>query len=402
MIRNYFLIIHQSPRFYTFSIFGIFFSAPGQTFLISLAIPTICHSLNISPLQFASIYSLSTLMASLFLPFIGKLIDRWPIKKTLIFNAFFFFSSILLFSLSASSYGLFVALFFMRLFGQGALTLTATSHTIKQFTLNRGSALSLTQLGYPLSEFIFPGLLIFSLHHIGFRLSFVALALCIPLLYLPLSLFGISKMPSSHHAPDDQPEHSHSLSYALKDRFFPFYVALSSIPPIMMTAALYFQVDIFSSNGWPIANAAIAIFCYAFFKFLNTLLIGPVIDRFGVVLPLFFLTFCIGLATFLISFNGPPLMAFIYYSLYGLGLGASASTMSYLWALLYGSRYIGEIKGSIAIIRNGATAIAPILFSFFLYERQLPFQMIFQICGIGILIMSILPFVFKQLDHRLT
>ena len=160
--------------------------------------------------------------------------------------------------------------------------------------------------------------------------------------------------------------------------------------------------DIFSSNGWPIANTAIAIFFYALFKFINTLMIGPFIDRFGIVLPLFFLTFCIGLATFIISLNGPPWMGFIYYSLYGVGLGASASTMSYLWALLYGSQYIGEIKGSIAIIRNGATAIAPIGFSFFLYELNIPFQTIFSLCGIGILMMSILPFIFKRLDHRLT
>jgi MFS family permease len=287
----------------------------------------------------------------------------------------------------------------MRLFGQGALTLTATSLTIKQFTNYRGSALSITQLGYPLSEFIFPGVLLYLLNLLGWRASFLILAAMILVFYYPLSILGIQ-----HTQPikkNSKSLDSKSLADALKDVFFPFYVALSSIPPIMMTGALYFQVDIFIRNQWPLTTIAFALFFYALFKFINTILIGPIIDRFGVVFPLFFLTACMGLATLLISIKAPPILGIIYYSLYGLGLGASAATMSYLWGVLYGSDCIGEIKGTIAIIRNGATAIAPIGFSFIMNAMGVSLASIFYYCGILILIMSVLPFIFYRLDDRL-
>ncbi len=308
MIHNYQRLLLKSPRFFIFSISGIFFSAPGQTFLISLVIPAICNTLAISPLRFAALYSSATIMASLFLPIIGKMIDQWPLKKTILLNTTIFTAAILLFSTLSSQVILFFALFLMRLFGQGALALTATSITIKQFVKHRGSALSLTQLGYPISEFIFPGIAIFLIGSVGWRATFFLLALAVPLLYLPLSLIGLPSKPSEDSQSTES--NSKSLSFVLNDGFFPIYVALSSIPPIMMTATLYFQVDIFNLNGWPIANAAVAIFCYALVKFVFTIIIGPLIDRFGVVYSLFFLIFCIGSATFLISLNGPQVMAF--------------------------------------------------------------------------------------------
>ncbi len=399
MIRNYQQLLSASPRFFIFSICGILFSAPGQTFLISLAIPSICDSLQLSPLRFASIYSLATVMASFFLPLIGKLIDQWPLRKVIYLNSFVFTLAIVLFSYLSSESTLFFALFFMRLFGQGALTLTSTSITIKQFTRHRGSALSITQLGYPLSEFIFPGITILLIGTIGWRYTFLILAVLIPTLYLPLSLFGSPRKISRQKKETTSP--SKSLGFALRDPFFPLYVSLSSIPPIMMTATLYFQVDIFTANGWPLMNTAIALFCYACFKFLTTLIIGPLIDRFGIIYAFFFLIFSIGLATVLISLKGPPLMAFIYYALFGAGLGTSASTTSYLWGLLYGSQYIGEIKGAIAIVRNGATAIAPICFSYLLYKLNIPFERIFLICGSFILLMSVIPFLLSRFDQRL-
>ena len=76
------------------------------------------------------------------------------------------------------------------------------------------------------------------------------------------------------------------VRYVLNDRFFPFYVAVS-IPPIMMTAAFYFQVIIFESNQWDIMSISIGILCYALTKFIATIFVGPIIERNGVVLPLF-------------------------------------------------------------------------------------------------------------------
>ena len=62
--------------------------------------------------------------------------------------------------------------------------------TIKHFHQQRGTALSITQLGYPLSEFIFPGLTIIALSHLGLKPTFVIFSILIIVAYLPISLFG--------------------------------------------------------------------------------------------------------------------------------------------------------------------------------------------------------------------
>ena len=97
----------------------------------------------------------------------------------------------------------------------------------------------------------------------------------------------------------------------------------------------------------------------------------PIIDRIGVVIPLTFLISALVLRLALYLWGGRQSSDILPVSIYGIGLGASAATMSYLWALLYGSQHIGEIKGAISIIRNGATAIAPIGFSFVHYHLNL-------------------------------
>ena len=401
MQTSYGRLIHSSFYFFCFSILGIFFSAPGQTFLISLAIPTICSVVNITELMFAGIYSSATLIASFCLPLIGKKIDAWPAKKSLVFNAIFFGSSLFLFAVSYNATLLFISLFFMRLFGQGALTLTATSHTIKRFNQDRGAALSLTQLGYPLSEFVFPSVFLFLFNLLGLSSTYALFGLSIFLLYLPLTYGGISIDATTPKPAKPSQKKSVSVRLALKDPFFPIYVLLSSVPPIMMTAAFYFQVDIFTHQGWDIDQIALAIFSYALFKLLATLLVGPLIDKIGIVTPLMLLTLFIGIATVCIGIKGPVLIGLLYYSLYGIGIGASASTMNYLWALLYGSDYIAQIKGVIAIIRNGGTAISPILFSYFIYGANISFKTLFIYAGAFIVLMSLIPILMRYLDSRL-
>ena len=388
---------------FLFSVGGVFFSAPGQTFLISLAIPAICQSLQISEMNFATCYSIATLAASLILPKIGHLIDTWPGQRMIVFNGVFFGGALAMFASSSSLAMLLICLFFMRLFGQGALTLTASSHTIKQFTKQRALALSVTQLGYPLSEFIFPSLFFLLLGWVEWRGAFLIFSIMIIIGYCAFSLFGFL------HPRPDQPRtkltqstnQSKSLRYVLNDRFFPFYVALSSIPPIMMTAAFYFQVIIFESNQWDIMSISIGILCYALTKFIATIFVGPIIDRNGVVLPLFLLTLFIGIATCMIAFGGPLFIGFIYYAFYGIGIGASATTMNYLWSLLYGANHIGEIKGFIAILRNGGTAISPVLFSFFLYQLGVSQPHLFLVSGLLIIGLSFAPFILQYFDVRI-
>ena len=404
---NYRFLLKQYPYFFVFSISGVFFSAPGQTFLISLFINDICNSHSISHTMFASIYSGATLIAALMLYWMGRQVDRLPVRRMLMINTVSFSIGLFLFSISSSVFMLIFGIFFMRLFGQGLFTLTSSATTIKWFNNYRGTALSLTQLGYPLSEFIFPSLALFLLSSFGWRMSFIFFSLIIICLYYPISsiFIGIHQRQcapiNSTNTHPSQLEQSRTLPFVIRDPFFYVYLILSTVPPIMMTATLYFQLMIFNAHNWPIIGLSFALFIYALTKFIFTIVIGPIIDRYGCIAPFACLIFTIGLATVMVTIHGPLWYSALFYGLFGVGLGCSSATTSYLWARLYGSQHIAEIKGFIGIFRNGTTAIAPITFSLLMAYFSVDLLLIFKWFGFGIICMSIIPFFMTQVDSRL-
>ena len=74
------------------------------------------------------------------------------------------------------------------------------------------------------------------------------------------------------------------------------------------------------------------------------------------------------------------------------------------WAihLRESGKHIGNIKGFIGIVRNGATAITPIGFSILIFKLNIPYQTIFQYTGVIICLMASIPFICQRFDSRLS
>ena len=103
-----------------------FFSSFGQSYFLGLFNTSIREALSISHGQFGSIYASATLCSSFILIWVGKKIDDFSAIK---------FAYIVIISLSISSFifskinsivFLFLAIFLMRLFGQGLMSHTAS------------------------------------------------------------------------------------------------------------------------------------------------------------------------------------------------------------------------------------------------------------------------------------
>jgi MFS family permease len=173
-----------------FGILEIFFSAPGQTFLISFFVAKIFQDLPVSLSAFAGIYSAATLAASLLLNPAGQIIDRYPVRKVATGVSLLMALGCWELAFSTNLIGIFIAFFILRLIGQGVLGLTATTLVIKKFFLNRGKALSLIMLGYPLSEMIYPFVCLYFLELAGWRWTYIWLGLSNVVILLPLQLIG--------------------------------------------------------------------------------------------------------------------------------------------------------------------------------------------------------------------
>jgi MFS family permease len=400
MIANYWTLLRAHRYFFLFSLSGPFFSAPGQTLLMALAIPLFCQQTGISELQFATLYAAATVLSASTLPIVGRIIDTKPVLQCIQLNTIGLSSALALMAYSTHMYGLFMGLFLARLFGQGALPLTAIAHTAKTFSNQKGRALSITQLGYPLSECVLPSIVLMGLHTIGIRYTYFILIGAIIGLYYPLSRIGAATIPHPQQvAASSQP--TPQWRTILRDPFFIGYALLSTIPPMIMTAALYFQTALFTNNQWPLLSLPRVIAGYAIAKSIATFCIGPLLDRIGVMIPLTAITLCMGIAPGIAALSGSVHIPIIYYILFGIGIGASGPTITYLWHTLYGSTHIGEVKGIVAILRNGSTALTPVLFSLLYTTYTIPLSTLFAVSSIVILILGMASPLLYLWDKRL-
>jgi len=372
----------RHPYVLLFGIMQIFFSAPGQTFLISLFVVPMFLDLGMSPSVFAGVYSAATLLASLLLNPAGRLIDRYNLKFILLGNTGLMALGCL-FIAQASNLGLlFIGFFLVRLTGQGVFGLTASTTIGKHFFKNRGQAMGIITLGFPFSEMVYPGLALLLLSQVGWRMTYVIFAISMVLVMFPIQWLLIvrSKLkkgeflegewvvqPQRLAGMDLDGEHisTHKLTHyrlkdVLKDPYFFILVLASCVPPLLMTGILFHQETIYAMHNWPIVLAAAGLGAYAVCKAVGSVAIGPVVDKYGPAVPFAGLIFMLGLGTYFAGVGGGSWVIYLYFSLMGAALGISSPVMNVIWPNLYGTEHLGSIKGVVGTFRNGLTSLGPL------------------------------------------
>lgn len=400
-----------------FGIFELFFSAPGQTFLISLFVQPIFESIHASQSGFAGLYSMATLAASLLLNPAGRLIDRHSTYKIILANAFMMAAGCFFLAWSRSLTSLFIGFFILRLMGQGVFGLTASTIIIKQFEKNRGKAMGIITLGFPFSELIYPSIALLLLHASDWRMSFMAFGLSNLALMLPLQWWLIRKakikegqflpgeselipqlLPGTGGHRKIRKHEDWMLSQCLKDAKFYILIAASCVPPMVMTALLFHQAALFKYHQWPIVLAPTGLAVYALSKAFFSIAIGPIVDRYGPFVPFTVVITLIATGTFVAGVSGPLWFMFLYFAILGGALGMSTPIMNVVWPYFYGARHIGSIKGFIGTIRNGLTALGPLPIAIAM-DSGISIHTIFTLIAVVILIMATFPAIVWQLDH---
>jgi MFS family permease len=186
---NYYRFFLANKRILLFGMLLVFFSNFGQTFLLSLYIPSLLDAFDISRSSFSSLYATATLLSAVTLIAVGKKIDFVPLKGFTLFVVGGITAACLLATFSFHIVGLFFAVYLLRLFGQGLLSHTALTTMARFFRQARGKALSIAYLGFPLGEGVLPVLVVASIMTLGWRETFGISALFVVLVLLPLSMF---------------------------------------------------------------------------------------------------------------------------------------------------------------------------------------------------------------------
>jgi MFS family permease len=322
--------VAENPKIIGFGFLATFFSGLGQTHFIALYSPVLMSHLQLSPTEYGLLYSGITLTSGLIIPFVGPWIDRTNARYfALAITAGLFASELCL--LFVDSWVLVaMGLFGLRFLGQGLLSSLSSITIARFFSAQRGQALSLSQMGYPVYEGLITPLGAFVLSGYGHSgLIHLSLAMILTLL-LPLAFSLTRGRDDFNHAPGIRAEKltpSEKTSWTRKEvmRHPTIYLLIPQIlmPPFALTGLFFHQATIAEFKGWSLGLMASGLFFFALGRILNTFLMGPLVDRFGAYRLFPFYQLPLALGFLLMSWLTPVWTPALCFGLFGLTVGGA-------------------------------------------------------------------------------
>lgn len=393
-------IINKFPFFYGYIILfsgtiGILLSAPGQTIGMSVFTDFLITDLNISRSNLSLAYLIGTLLSSFLLTYVGKFFDKFGARITATLAGFFLglsliymsylvnlvdfvkeiFSSINIEVLAFSL--LTIGFFFVRFFGQGALTMSSKNMVMKWFEKRRGMASAVMGIGISFGFSYSPKVFDDIISITGWQAAWQYIGIFIGIIFVIFAVFTFRDNPEQFGLEPDgkkiitkrknSPKYHPDKDYTLKEarstyNFWIFNLTLA-LQGLYMTALTFNIVDIFTSAGLS-REHAILIFLPISVIAVVFQIGGGYLADFIKLKYLLILQLCgmllsmIGL-TFLAE--GIPLYLIIFGNGIAGGLFGVISTVS--WPRFYGTKYLGEISGFNMSWVVGGSALGPYLFS---------------------------------------
>ncbi|MDB9705543.1 MFS transporter [Pelagibacteraceae bacterium] len=352
-------------------IFGFiftFFSSFGQSFFLGLFNAPIRNELGISHGQFGSIYASATICSSLLLIWVGKKIDDYRILNYSLFVVILLFASSLFFSFINSIYFLAVAIFLIRLSGQGLMSHASTTTISRFFEKSRGKALSTIWFGLSTAEFILPVLITYFFLIYSWRTVWQGISLLV-ILFLPFVIFNtIKSINLDSREKDIYPKlkkikiKSWRRRDVIKD--FRFYIiSLNMLAmPWMATGIFVYQSFITDSKMWAIYTIPKAFMVYSITSIITLFVSGILVDKFTGRKLILFMNLPLLLAMLVLYQFNHEFLAYVFLGLIGVSNGLANILGSSTWAEIYGVKYIGSIKALTTAFMVFSTAFGTAVF----------------------------------------
>ena len=343
-----------------------FCSSFGQTFFLGIFNPFIREDLNLSHSEFGGIYSAATLVSSLTIIWLGKKIDDFKLRNFAIFVCISLFFAAVFMSQLSSLVHLLLAIFFLRLFGQGLMSHTSSTAMARYFDKNRGKALGVAWLGLSFGEGILPGLVIFLLNYLVWKKIWITIAVFLIVFVLPLIVFLLKNF-EDNSVEEEQSKKSENIKNwtrqeVLKDLRFYFLLPAVLCPAFLITGIFINQIYLFENLNWGINFIAPSFTAYAIFSVISLQLSGFLIDKFSAlkILPFYLIPMILGLLfSLLFKFALSPVVFFI---LMAITNGTSNVLLTSTWSEMYGTKHLGAIRSITVSLMVFSTSLSPFLF----------------------------------------
>ena len=351
---------------------GIFSSGPGQSHTFSVFVEPISQDLELSSASIASAYGLATLIAAFLLPYMGKIIDRYGARVSLIIISIILGISCIFFGAASNFLMLTVGFGFLRFFGQGSLMLGCANLVSQWFDSKRGFAMSLMALGFGMSMAIHPPVSQFLIDQYGWKYAWIILGISTWIIMVPALFILAWNNPENIGLKTDGVKKSNfkndeveaieglNLTEALKENSFYILAAMWFGMAMLVTTLHFYQVTILTNQGITTEFAASLFTVSAFAMVVFMPLVGKFFDNFPTkyVLATGLLINSISLIS--ITYSSSDAYSLFYAISFGINNAFSMTMFGYIWPRYFGRKHLGSIQGTGQMIGVIGASLGPL------------------------------------------
>jgi sugar phosphate permease len=366
-------------------------TAPGQTYGVSVFNPYLRQALDLSSSQLSGAYMAGTLLAALPLTWIGAMMDRYGARVVLV-------GVVLLFGLACIGMmqvrgmaTLFVAFFFLRLLGQGAMGMLARNTLAMWFSRRLGVASGIANFGAAAAVGGVPALHLWLIETQGWRWAYAFLGLGVWFLLLPLLVFfyrnrpeDLGLRPDGDTAPDpldksqeakaaadtasqktaqkkgnEAAPFSFTLAQALRTRSFWLAVCGMASWSMSGTGIQFHIVSIFAERGLSAADAAAMFSVYAGVMAFTRLGGGILADRVPLNLIMAAALVFQGIGMVVLNQVEAVWLPVVFGVCFAAGSSLLMAVSETMWVRYYGRLHLGKIRGAVTTIGVGSSSVGP-------------------------------------------
>ena len=351
---------------------GIFSSGPGQSHTFSVFVEPISQDLELSSASIASAYGLATLIAAFLLPYMGKIIDRYGARVSLIIISIILGISCIFFGAASNFLMLTVGFGFLRFFGQGSLMLGCANLVSQWFDSKRGFAMSLMALGFGMSMAIHPPVSQFLIDQYGWKYAWIILGISTWIIMVPALFILAWNNPENIGLKPDGVKKSNlkndeveaieglNLTEASKENSFYILAAMWFGMAMLVTTLHFYQVTILTNQGITNEFAASLFTVSAFAMVVFMPLVGKFFDNFPTkyVLATGLLINSISLIS--ITYSNSEAYSLFYAVSFGINNAFSMTMFGYIWPRYFGRKHLGSIQGTGQMIGVIGASLGPL------------------------------------------
>ena len=393
--------LRANLRWLTGGMLLTFFSSVGQTFFISLFAGQIRSDFGLTHGAFGLYYMLATLGSAISLIWLGKLIDSVAVARLAMGCIIALAGAAILMSMADSAFSLILALYLLRLFGQGMLTHTSIVAMGRWFHAERGRAVSIATIGHQIGDGLLPLVVVGLLVVMDWRTVWSLSAVLLIVVGLPLIHVLLSRPRTPKGKDYDNFESGRQWTRPEVLRDLPFWMVCTGVfaPAFIGTSVFFHQVHLAEIKQWSSTVVASSFALLSVTSVSVALVTGQLIDRYSArsLLPFFLFPLSLGCAVLSVFDSAWAMAAFMF--LLGSSYGISSVVFGAIWPETYGTRHLGAVRSVVSAAMVFASALGPGLTGWLIdqhigFEQQLLAMSVY--CTLMVLVLFSVSRILKR------